>query len=61
MVDLINAVYTDLQQLQLQPTKHNIVILSRCLANLEELARKIGNGEPEAPEDAEETEEDGHV
>ena len=50
MVELINDVYTELQHLQLQPTKHNVEILARCFGRLEEIARRYAGGETGGPE-----------
>jgi hypothetical protein len=48
MLELINSVYTGIQQLQLQPTKHNVEILAHCFELLEQIAREIAGGQ--APE-----------
>ena len=52
MVDQINEIYTSIQQLQLQPTRHNIQLLGRCMDLLEQIARQIveGNDKPESDE-----------
>lgn len=49
MLELINSVYTGIQQLQLQPTKHNVEILAQCFGLLEQIAGEIAGGQ--APED----------
>lgn len=68
MRDIINAIYQNLQNLQLQPTDHNVMLLADCLLKLKDLYQQVGScAQPAASEEldpvirVEETEEeDGH-
>lgn len=52
MLELINSVYTGLQQLQIQPSRHNIGILAECLQILETIAGEIAaDGDKDQPEE----------
>ena len=54
VISQINSVYEKIQNLQLQPTKNNVVILADSLLTLEEIYKAI-NSIPDAEE--EETED----
>lgn len=49
--------YTATQNLELQPTKHNVDILSSILSNLDESYSELAKAEAEASAKTEETEE----
>jgi hypothetical protein len=50
MRDIINAIYQNLQNLQLQPTDHNVMLLADCLLKLKDLYQKAGSA-PAASEE----------
>jgi len=65
MKEKIEKVYTNIQNLQLQPTKHNTMLIADCLLLLEDIYREAGSCQQPASEEldpvirVEETEEEG--
>lgn len=43
MKEKIEKVYTNIQNLQLQPTKHNTMLIADCLMLLEDIYREAGS------------------
>jgi len=43
MKEKIEKVYTNIQNLQLQPTKHNTMLIADCLLLLEDIYREAGS------------------
>lgn len=39
--NLINKAYTDIQNLQLQPSRHNTMLLAEAMLNLEQASQQI--------------------
>lgn len=50
MRDIINAIYQNLQNLQMQPTEHNVMLLADCLLKLKDLYQKVGEQQPASEE-----------
>lgn len=51
MKEKIEKVYTNIQNLQLQPTKHNTMLIADCLMLLEDIYREAGScQQPESEE-----------
>lgn len=40
IMQTINGVFSDLQQLQIQPTEHNVTRLHRCMQGLRNIAQE---------------------
>lgn len=52
MKEKIEKVYTNIQNLQLQPTKHNTMLIADCLLLLEDIYREAGSSaQPAASEE----------
>jgi len=51
MKEKIEKVYTNIQNLQLQPTKHNTMLIADCLLLLEDIYREAGSSAPAASEE----------
>lgn len=51
MRDTINAIYQNLQNLQLQPTDHNVMLLADCLLKLKDLYQQAGSCQQPASEE----------
>ena len=45
MIDILNTIYKDMQNLEIQPTDHNVSLLSEAYGKIRELAEKIVQAE----------------
>ena len=51
MKEKIEKVYTNIQNLQLRPTKHNTMLIADCLVLLEDIYREAGSCQQPASEE----------